>query len=262
MTAGAALEDPPVACALVSIMGALRGRRPTHPVAGRWGDRLADRCDRRLRRQPYGPRRWPRSRRSRQCRRAEAADGGPLAGATERRSRSVESLGHARPTAGRLELYTDRAIGDNPELVGRVREALIEHHFSKMTGWTDDTGPERFRVDLDRHSYHAPRLGGHLHRSVGEPGDPAGGRIDRRDRLRHRIVHCRLRPVRPQRARLRHLAVVHRRRQSPPRRPRLGGPRQPGRISSRRVAVDSRASASSSARRHRAALRPSRTSDD
>jgi S-adenosylmethionine-dependent methyltransferase len=54
---------------------------------------------------------------------------------------------------GPLELYTDRTIGDKPELVATVRHALIEHHFSKMTGWTDEAGPEHFRVDLDRHSY-------------------------------------------------------------------------------------------------------------
>ncbi len=68
-------------------------------------------------------------------------------------ARGPSSRSATTTEAGRLELYINRTIGDNPELVGNVREALIEHHFSKMTGWTDDAGPERFRVDLDRHSY-------------------------------------------------------------------------------------------------------------
>ena len=59
----------------------------------------------------------------------------------------------AKHSEGRLELYTERAIGDNVELVTTVREALIEHHFSKMTGWTDESGAEHFRIDLDRHSF-------------------------------------------------------------------------------------------------------------
>jgi 2-polyprenyl-3-methyl-5-hydroxy-6-metoxy-1,4-benzoquinol methylase len=54
---------------------------------------------------------------------------------------------------GTLELYADRAIGPESESVATVRQALIEHHFSKMTGWTDKDGPEHFRNDLDRHSY-------------------------------------------------------------------------------------------------------------
>ena len=54
---------------------------------------------------------------------------------------------------GRLELYTDRTISQNAELVGVVRQALIEHHFSKLTGWTDETGLEYYRVDLDRHTF-------------------------------------------------------------------------------------------------------------
>jgi S-adenosylmethionine-dependent methyltransferase len=57
------------------------------------------------------------------------------------------------PDHGRLELHAERAIAGQPELVATIRTALIEHHFSKLTGWTDETGPERFRVDLDRHSY-------------------------------------------------------------------------------------------------------------
>jgi S-adenosylmethionine-dependent methyltransferase len=54
---------------------------------------------------------------------------------------------------GRLELNAERAIGGQKELVATIRDALIVHHFSKLTGWTDETGPERFRVDLDRHSF-------------------------------------------------------------------------------------------------------------
>ncbi len=57
------------------------------------------------------------------------------------------------PAGGRLELYADRIIGDKPDIVAAVRQALIEHHFSKLTGWTDESGPEHFRVDLDRHTY-------------------------------------------------------------------------------------------------------------
>jgi ubiquinone/menaquinone biosynthesis C-methylase UbiE len=57
------------------------------------------------------------------------------------------------PAGGRLELYSDHAIGNRPDLVATVRQALIEHHFSKLTLWTDETGPEYFRVDLDRHTY-------------------------------------------------------------------------------------------------------------
>jgi S-adenosylmethionine-dependent methyltransferase len=57
------------------------------------------------------------------------------------------------PDHGRLELDSERAIAEQADLVATIRSALIEHHFSKLTGWTDETGPERFRVDLDRHSY-------------------------------------------------------------------------------------------------------------
>ena len=68
----------------------------------------------------------------------------------------VSSPGGSRPAPesdGHLELYTDQRIEGNVKLVERVRSALIEHHFCKQTGWTDDHGPERFKVDLDRHSY-------------------------------------------------------------------------------------------------------------
>jgi len=54
---------------------------------------------------------------------------------------------------GHLELYTDRRIEGNVELVQRIRDSLIEHHFCKLTGWTEEGGRDRFKVDLDRHSY-------------------------------------------------------------------------------------------------------------
>ena len=57
------------------------------------------------------------------------------------------------PADGQLELYSDRVIRDKPELLATVRQALIEHHFSKLTGWTDDAGPRALSVDLDRHTY-------------------------------------------------------------------------------------------------------------
>jgi 2-polyprenyl-3-methyl-5-hydroxy-6-metoxy-1,4-benzoquinol methylase len=56
-------------------------------------------------------------------------------------------------TAERLELHTDRRIEGNVELVERIRASLIEHHFCKLTGWSEEGGRERFKVDLDRHSY-------------------------------------------------------------------------------------------------------------
>src|SRR5688572_6782179 len=64
----------------------------------------------------------------------------------------VVSSPAGRPAAesdGHLELYTDQRIESDAKLVERVRTALIEHHFCKQTGWTDDHGPERFKVDLD-----------------------------------------------------------------------------------------------------------------
>lgn len=76
-------------------------------------------------------------------------------------SRPTKS-GSARPVPPRpdpvqpdgfLELHPDRAIGQNTELTRRIREALIEHHFSKLTAWTDEDGPDYFRTDLDRHTY-------------------------------------------------------------------------------------------------------------
>jgi ubiquinone/menaquinone biosynthesis C-methylase UbiE len=74
-----------------------------------------------------------------------------------RDGRTVEPVpvnrAQSAPPDGRLELYEDRAISGNNELCKVVREALIKHHFSKLTGWTDDEGPERFSVDLDRHTY-------------------------------------------------------------------------------------------------------------
>jgi S-adenosylmethionine-dependent methyltransferase len=59
----------------------------------------------------------------------------------------------AEPPEGQLELYADRTIAGHTELTTVVREALIEHHFSKMLGWTDEDGPQRFEVDLNRHTY-------------------------------------------------------------------------------------------------------------
>ena len=50
-------------------------------------------------------------------------------------------------------MWPERRIGDDADLVGTVREALIEHHFSKQSGWTDAGGRDHFRVDLDRHSF-------------------------------------------------------------------------------------------------------------
>lgn len=74
-----------------------------------------------------------------------------------RRPRPVATSAPARPPSNRsderLELYTDRRIEGNAELVELIREALVEHHFCKQTGWTDEGGRDRFKVDLDRHSY-------------------------------------------------------------------------------------------------------------
>lgn len=81
----------------------------------------------------------------------------PLVGADASHRSTTAPMSPARPndptSDGRLELYSDRAIGDDTELVERVRAALIEHHFRTMTLWTDEDGPRRFAVDLDRHSY-------------------------------------------------------------------------------------------------------------
>ncbi|MEZ5982233.1 MAG: class I SAM-dependent methyltransferase [Parvularculaceae bacterium] len=51
-----------------------------------------------------------------------------------------------------LELYSTHRIRHRPEMLAKVRQAVIEHRFSKLSGW-EEGGEERYAADIDRHAF-------------------------------------------------------------------------------------------------------------
>ena len=123
-------------------------------------------------------------------------------------------------------------------------------------------GRERFKVDLDRHSYMRHDAARDLHRPVGEPGLPARRGQDRRDRMRHRFVDRGVCAVRRSRLRLRHLGIVDRRRPRAPRRSRDVRPGDAGRAATGLAPGVDRTQPRRLPRRHRAPVRRARAPDD